>query len=44
MRARAMATRWAVEDGQTGAGFIPRWTVRDPTRMPGDFPLSKLMS
>lgn len=25
-----MATRWAVEDGQTGAGFIPRWTVRDP--------------
>lgn len=27
MRARALTTRWAVEDGRLGASFIPRWTV-----------------
>jgi len=30
MRARAMTTRWAVEDGTAGASFIPRWTITTP--------------
>lgn len=30
MRARAMTTRWAVEDGTTGASFIPKWTIKTP--------------
>jgi len=30
VRARALTTRWAVEDGRSGASFIPRWTIKTP--------------
>jgi len=30
MKARALTTRWAAEDGSTGASFVPRWTIKTP--------------